>query len=118
MKYPIRIFGLCLALMFNVSVRGGDNVMDKISNGVCDCLETCKKEDASVKGSAFQGCVQKVAKPYMKDLKKQLQKPDNTDPDMAIVNQLAMQLGMSMAQKCPAMLEYILQEMPELQEGF
>lgn len=118
MKYSIRILALGLIMLFHVSARGGDNVMDKLSNGVCDCLETCKKQDASVKGSAFQGCVQKVAKPYMKELKKQLLNDDDLDPDMAVLNKLAMQLGMSMAQKCPAMLEFILQEMPELQEGF
>lgn len=118
MKNGIRLLGVLFALLLTLNMQGGDNVIEKVGNGVCDCLEACKKEEASVKGKAFQGCVQKAAKPHLKELKKLFLKSGDEDPDMAMMNELAVQMGLALAKKCPAMLEFILEEMPELQGEF
>lgn len=112
-------FILFLGLLFwgsRFSVAG-DNTLNEVTNGVCHCLETCKNDNMPIQGSSFQTCIQKAAKPHIKELKKMYLDKDDPDNELAFAEKLAMQLGLKMASKCPAMLEFILEEFPELMSG-
>ena len=95
----------------------GSTVIDKVADGVCNCLQESKKENQSIQTKEFKSCIEKVSKPYAKQLKKMLLEKDEPDAEKKFAEKLAIQLGMSMSSKCPDMLNFILEEFPELQDG-
>jgi hypothetical protein len=94
----------------------GENTLHEVTQGVCNCLEACKKDNTAIQDKSFQTCIQKAAKPYIKELKKMYQDKNDPDDEQAFAEKLAMQLGLKMASTCPAMLEFILEEFPGLLE--
>jgi hypothetical protein len=114
----VKVLGILFLFLFTSGhAFAGGNVINEVTSGVCECLEACKKEEAQIQGRTFQTCIQKVAKPHIKELKKMYLDKNDPNAEEKFATKIAMQLGVSMADKCPDMLEFIMEEFPELQDG-
>lgn len=108
---------LGMLALLPVSVFAGGNVIEQVTDGVCQCLQECKDDNISIQGKELQSCIQKVAKPYVKQLKKMYLDKDDPNAQEKFAEKLSMQLSVAMSNKCPDMLEFILEEFPELQDN-
>ncbi len=113
----ITIFWIAFFISPSFGFAASSELLNKVTDGVCECLQASKDEGQSLKGKEFQNCIQKVTKPYAKELKKEYLDKKGADAEQKFMEKLAMQLGMTMISRCPDMLEFIMQEIPELQEG-
>jgi hypothetical protein len=116
MKQVKIILVLSFLIRLAPAVFAGDDIIDKVTDGVCNCLEEGKKANLSIENKQYQICIEKATKSYAKQLKKMYLNKDEPNAEQKFASTIAMKLALIMVEKCPDMLEFIMEEMPELQQ--